>query len=69
MDDPMDDNGTPDKPLRISEVDFDSRPDCYPGLVLTGDARTRGRTYGRVFADKIMVNVARHLSHPDLPEW
>jgi hypothetical protein len=65
----MGDQGTPDRPLRISEVDFDSRPDCYPGLILTGDARTRGRTYGRVFADKIMVNVARYLSHRDLPEW
>lgn len=63
----MADKGTPDAPLRISEIDFDSRLDTYPALVLTGDARTRGRTYGRKFAEKIMINVARHMSHEDLP--
>lgn len=65
----VNDTGTPAKPLQISKVDFDARPDAYPGLVLTGDARTRGRTYGRAFADKIMFNVARHMAHPDFPDW
>lgn len=63
----MVDYGTPEKPLRISEVDFDAYPKSHRVLTLTGDAFMRGETYGRVFADKISANVARHLDHPALP--
>ncbi|KAK4150971.1 hypothetical protein C8A00DRAFT_17563 [Chaetomidium leptoderma] len=65
----MADCGTPEKPLCLADIDFSTRPNSYPGIVLTGEAFDRGVEYGRVFADKIRANVARHLNHPDLPFW
>ncbi|KAK4138856.1 hypothetical protein BT67DRAFT_438166 [Trichocladium antarcticum] len=65
----MDGSSSPDGPLRISELNFDEIPESYPGLVLRGNAQMRGLTYGRVFADKIKMNITRSMAHKDLPPW
>ncbi|KAL2268767.1 hypothetical protein VTJ83DRAFT_3613 [Remersonia thermophila] len=60
--------GTPEEPLRLGDANFDSRPDVYPGIILAGDAYSRGFQYGQLMADEIQTNVARHLSDPSLPD-
>ncbi|KAL2157699.1 hypothetical protein VTH06DRAFT_5182 [Thermothelomyces fergusii] len=61
--------GTPDKPIRIGEVNYDGDVDRFPCIVLSGSPRQRGLVYGLLLGDKIKANVARHLGHPFFPSW
>jgi isopenicillin-N N-acyltransferase-like protein len=62
-------SGITDEPLRLSEIDYDTRHKVDGGLVLKGGALERGVAYGRVFADKIKANVSRHMNDPNMPSW
>jgi isopenicillin-N N-acyltransferase-like protein len=59
--------GTPEAPLRLSEVGFGLVPDSLRGITLTGDNFERGRVYGQAFSREIAANVGRHIDHPNLP--
>lgn len=61
--------GTLDLPVRISDTDFKAHPEVYAGLVLRGNAWTRGHMYGKTFADKIQANIERCLARDDIPPW